>query len=427
MKYRSSTMIVFALLILLLCSFFVPSLKMESSENRSMATFDMVIHPEPESITYRKSPVERLDAALSDQFPFREKLVKSYLGIFNTSEAIASSAVKSIMPKAENQYSLTAIGKYQMIEDTNYITEFPPTNPMNPDIVSLHVNQIERLHKEFPDLKFYVYFVSQAYDMPWWENYIGTKTADHYQQILDAIPSYVRCDHLVYRDLDDYMDMHYKTDHHWNHRGAQRGYEDIYTMMNKDFQMGDLLVPLSENRVSETYDFVYLGSYGRGLGELYKGGYDSFSFYEYDYPEETYAIFNSETHEEIEAVCMGIYDRYRKGKINKDIDTDHYITMYHIAIGVDGVWYAEQYPYIIRNTAGNGRNLLICGDSYNRAIRDLLASNFSTLVYVDYRVLKDNPIDDLIKRYNIDTLLISSHKSMWSTEEYMFTFEEGDE
>ena len=428
MRYRGSVILVFTVLILLLVSFFIPDLRNgESSENRSMATFDMVLHPDPDSITYRESPVERLDAALFDQFPYREKFVKRYLSIFNASEGMASSIAKLFLLKVANQYSLTAVGNYQLIEDTNYITVFPPTKPMNPDIVSRRVSQIERLHKEFPDLKFYVYYVSQAFDMPWWESYIGTKTADHYQEILDAVPSYVKCSHLVYRDLDDYMEIHYKTDHHWNHRGAKRGYEDIYAMMSKDFPMGNLLVPVSENHVSETYDFVYLGSYGRGLGELYSGGYDPFSFYEYDYPEETYAVLNSETHEEIEVVCMGIYDEYREGNINKNIGTDHYITMYHIAIGVDGVRYAEQYPYIIRNAEGNGRNLLICGDSYNRAMRDLLASNFSTLVYVDYRILKDNPIDYLIKRYNIDTLLISSNTSMWDSEEYLFTFEEGDE
>ena len=392
-----------------------------------MATFGMVFHPDPNSITYRASPVERLDAALSDQFPFRDIFVKRYLKIFNTSEVISSSIKKFFSPKLPNQYSLTAVGKYQLIEDTNYITEFPPMKLMDPDIVSRRVSQIERLHNEFPDLRLYVYYVSQAYDMPWWESYIGTKTADHFQQIIDAVPSYVKCSHLVYRNLDDYMDTHYKTDHHWNHRGAKRGYEDIYAMMSKDFPMGDLLVPLSENNVSETYDFVYLGSYGRGLGELYNGGYDSFSFYEYHYPEETCAILNTDTQEEIEAVSMGVYDEYREGNIKKDIGTDHYISMYRIAIGADGVRYSEQYPYIIRNKEGNGRNLLICGDSYNRGLRDLLASNFSTLVYVDYRILKNNPIDYLIKRYNIDTLLISSNTSMWDKEEYLFTFEEGDQ
>lgn len=424
-KYKTSVVSIFAVLLFLLASFFIPSLhKEESIENRTMATFAMVLNPDPQSVVYRDTPVERLDAALSDQMIARGTLVNGYLSLFNASETAVSDIRRFFL--GTNQHYLTAVGNYQLIDNTNYITRFPPMKPMKQEIVKLRVAQIERIHKSFPDLRIYAYYVSQAYDMPWWEGFIGAKTADHYQEILDAVPDYVKCGHLMYRDLADYMDIHYKTDHHWNHRGARRGYEDIYRMMSEDFPMGDLLMPLSENNISETYDFVYLGSFGKQLGELYHGGYDAFSFYEYDFPQDHFAVLNSDTLEEAEVVSMGIYDEYRKGKIRKETGVDHYITLYRTAVGTDGTRYTEQYPYIIRNSHGNGRNLLICGDSHNRILRDLLASNFSTLVYVDYRVLKNNPIDYLIRRYDIDTLLISSNTSMWDSKDYLFVFEEDD-
>ena len=213
MKHKCSVIIMFALLLLCMCSYLVPSLKMESSENRTLATFHMVFHPEEDSVVYHESPVERLDAALSDQFPFRESVVKKYLSLFNAFENMTYKAAKLFAHKKDDQYILHPVGNYELIENTGYITIRPSTNPMDTKAVQERVDQLERLHETYPELKMYVYYISQAFDMPWFNSYLGTAAADHYQEIVDAIPAYVRSNHLVYKDLDDYMDIHYKTDH----------------------------------------------------------------------------------------------------------------------------------------------------------------------------------------------------------------------
>ena len=427
MRYKSSAITIFALLLICMVSYLVPALKMASSENRTLATFYMIFRPEKDSIVYHETPVERLDAALSDQFPFRESVVKKYLSLFNMSENVTYKIAKLFAHKQDDQYILHAVGNYALIENTGYITVRPSTDPMDKIAVQERVKQLERLHEAYPELKMYAYYVSQAFDMPWFNSYLGTAAADHYQEIVDAIPEYVRSNHLVYKNLDDYMEIHYKTDHHWNHLGARRGYEDIYAMMSDDFDLGGLCVPAKENNVSETYDFDYLGSYGRSLGRLYNEGYDAFSFFEYDLPQRETSIINPETLEEIPATKIGLYDEYQRGEINKDIGTDHFIIMYGTARDAEGHGYSDgSYPVIIRNSEGNGKNLIITGDSYNRAMRDALASHFDTTVYLDYRTLSTVPIDYIIEKYNIDVLLISSHTSMWGSEEYLFTFK-GDE
>ncbi len=427
MKYKSSAVIIFAILLLCMGSYFVPSIKMESSENRTLATFHMVLHPKEDSVVYHESPVERLDVALSDQFPFREVVVKKYLSLFNASENLTYGVNKLFVKQQENQYVLHTVGNYELIEDTGYITEYPHTNSLDASIVQKRVEQLDYIHENYPNMKIYAYYITQAFEMPWFNSYLGMIVADHYQEIVDAVPDYVKCDHLVYQDLDDYMDIHYKTDHHWNNRGAKRGYENIYDMMNEDFDLGEMRAPVSENTVSKTYDFVYLGSYGRALGELYNDGYDTFSFYEYDLPQRRMAVINPDTLEEIEATKIGVYDEYQRGEINKDIGTDHYITMYGTARDKEGNRYDDgSYPFIIRNSEGNGMNLIISGDSYTRAMRDVLASHFDTTVYLDYRTLSKISIDYIIKKYNVDVLLISSHTSMWESEEYLFTFREDE-
>lgn len=423
MKYKCSAWIVFFILLLCMVSYTVPSLKTESSENRTLATFYMVLHPKKDSVVYHNSPVERLDAAMSDQFPFREQVVKKYLTIFNAAENMTYGVARLFMHQQDNQYILHSIGNYELIEDTGYITVRPSIDPMDPGTVQQRISQLERLHANYPDLLMYTYFVSQAFDMPWFNDCIGATAADHYQEIEDAVPDYIRCGHLVYRDLDDYMNIHYKTDHHWNDRGADRGYQDIYSMMSRDISLSDLRRPTAENQVSKTYDFKYLGSYGRSLGELYDGGYDEFSFFDYALPQREAAVIDPDTLEELAVSKIGLYDEYRHGEINKSIGTDHFIAMYGTAKDSAGKSYSDGvYPFVIRSSEGNGLNLLITGDSYDRAIRDALASHFDTTVYLDYRTLSKVPIDDIIERYHIDVMLISSHTSMWDSEEYFFTF-----
>ena len=421
MRYRISVLFVLAILLLTGVSFLVPSLKTRSSENRTMATFDMVFAPRKDSVVYRDSPAERFDLALSDQFPCREFWIKNHARLFDFLENTIRRSAKAFMPKKSGAM-LHAVGGCEMIGDTGYLTRYPRTAPLNRKLLRKHVKQIEYLHTKFPDLKFYVYYISQAYDAPWIEAYTGIRPADRYREIADLLPDYVKSGRLVYRDLRDYMNLHYKTDHHWNHRGARRGYEDIFAMMSPDLEMGKLRLPESENPVSRSYDFGYLGSYGRILGELYKGGYDEFSFYEYRLPRRKTAILDLNSRKEIPAVEMGLYDEYRAGRINRDIGEDHYTTLYGTARDVNGRRVAETGLYIIRSSGGNGKNLLLCGDSFNRAIRDVLASHFDTTVYFDYRLFAEIPVDAVIERYKIDVLLISSHLSMWGVDRYFFTF-----
>ena len=427
MKYKSSVIFIFVILILFCVSYFIPNLKMKNSENRTLATFGMVIHPDKDSVVYHDSPVERLDAALSDQFAFRELIVNNYLSFMNRSESFTYNISRQFTNTPDNQYVLHSIGQYELIDDTDYLTVFPETNKFDQNVINKRIEQINKIHDKYKNIKFYTYYVTQAYDTSWFDSFIGVKSANHYEEIREALPSYVTSDHLVYEDLNDYMNIHYRTDHHWNHEGVKRGYEAIFKMMSKDIDLGELKTPKALNNNSKTYNYKYLGSYGQILGDLYKAGAEDFSFYEYDIPNrETYILDNS-TYKEIKASKLGLIDEYINGDINKDIGTDHYINMYGTAKDESGNTYNDNsYSYVIKNSKGNNENLLIISDSYGRAFRDVLASHFSTTVYFDYRVLNNIPIDYLIEKYNITTILMNSNKTMWVNDEYFFRFR-GDE
>ena len=141
-------------------------------------------------------------------------------------------------------------------------------------------------------------------------------------------------------------------------------------------------------------------------------------------PSRELAVLDPETREEKNVSRMGLYEEYRQGQIDRTVGADHYIAMYGTARDDAGAGYADgAFPFIIRNAGGNGKNLLIVGDSYNRALREALSAHFDTTVYMDYRTLSKLPVDYVIDRYGVDALLISSHISMWNEEAYFFTFE----
>ena len=427
MRSRASVLVMLAAVCVFLLSYaFVFPNRTENSENRTLATFDMVFRPEKDSVVYHDSPVERLEAAMSDQFLFREGAVNRYLNILNTSDNLTRSLAGLDTDYSKQEYTFQSVGSYCLIENTGYVMGFPSTEPYNRKRVAKHAGQIGTIQSMIPEMKAYVYFVTQASDTSWFDKYLGTTTPDHYEEIRSALPDGVKSGRLVFSDLEDYMNVHFKTDHHWNHRGARRGYEDVYAMMSGDFDPGERLEPVSEFRASEEGGFVYLGSYGRSLGDMYTYGYDDFSFYEYDFPERDCLVADPSTLEETKVEKIGLYDEYRQGDVSRSVGTDHYIRMYGTAVDSEGNRYNDSdYVFVIRNGEGNGRNLLICGDSYGRALRDPLASNFSTTVYIDYRIIEQVPAEQLLERYGIDTLLICSNSGMWNLAKSCFKLGEG--
>ena len=86
-------------------------------------------------------------------------------------------------------------------------------------------------------------------------------------------------------------------------------------------------------------------------------------------------------------------------------------------------YHDSRYPFIIRNSAGCGKNLLMFGDSFNRPNRYPLSSHFNTTVYFDYRIASKIPVDYLIEKYDIDALLICGYIWFWNGKSYLFTFE----
>ena len=324
----------------------------------------------------------------------------------------------------EQSYEYSYIGNYALYNGTDYVGAKPNKNVTTKEKVQKHVDQYEKLLKEYPNLKFYAYFVTQIQDTPWFYDFYG-KYPDRHETIAQYLPEYVSVARLTFKDFNDYMDCYFKSDHHWNYKGSERAYQTVYNMMAEDLGFSPMKTPIKTWNFTETDGVQYRGSRANNLQNAYSS-YDEFIAYEYDLGDRETFVLKPDNYKKEIPVTMGLWERYKVGNINKSRYFDHYINFYGHSYDDYGIEYADsENCYVIKNNNDAEHSLLLVCDSSQRAYRDVLASHFKNLVTLDYRIMTKIPVDYLIEKYEIDTILCGGQSFAWSgSASYLFNFSE---
>ena len=445
MKTKVSLIVLLAITIICLVSYFLHSTRETSGlENRSLMTFHMVIYPPPEdSIIYKDTVSERLEEALKDQIIGRDRFSLYYTAytafldnLYTNGKRLCcniihcdrydyriESSALSLPFFPTRNYEYSKIGSLYRFGDSDYIFEGP--NVKLPDTVQIaaHVAQIEHIHNLYPNIKFYSYFVRPLSSTKWFDGQLDFDTPNYFEEIAQSMPSYMKMGGLVYQDDEEYKRLFYKSDHHWNSNGYMRGYEDIYNMISNDLYLSDFKQPVKMWNFSELYGLQYRGSRAAKL-QMFYDGWDEFIVPEYDLGDRKCYSIDLITGEEV-PVTLCLWAAYKNGEMPRDKYRDHYIDFYYSAFDSSGKDYSNEH-YLIRNTGSNtGHNLLFVTDSTGRAIRDVLASHFDSLIYLDYRNMSQVKVDEIIEKYNIDTILMSGLGAVWTGKKYNFHFTDG--
>ena len=327
-------------------------------------------------------------------------------------------------------YALTSAGQsLWYIDGTQWVGQAPSTGAAlsagSQRVLDYSVEQLEAIMAAYPEMKVYNYFVTQIRDTPWFEDYMGAEFLDHFEHIAQALPEEIKIDMFQFRDLADYQATNYASDHHWNHIGSERGYQEVYAMMAEDLSLSPFKYPVKEWNFSELFGIQYRGSRASKLQDAYDG-WDEFVVYEYDLGErEAFVLDPANLSREI-PVELTLMSRYKKGNIGRSKYTDHYIQFYGSAIDASkpNKTYADsKYVFVIKNDNGAAHNILMVGDSTQRAYRDVIASHFGTAVYLDYRIMATVPVDVLIETYDIDVLMVGGlHGGYWLSSSSVFNF-----
>ena len=330
----------------------------------------------------------------------------------------------------ERSYTYRKLGSFVAYNNTDYVGTTPSKSAPQKQSVQKHIDQYEKLLAEYPNLKFYSYFVTQMQDTPWFYDVVGVYP-DKHETIAQYLPEYMGVARLTFSSFADYQDCYFKSDHHWAYKGSERAYRDVYNMMAEDLELSPVKYPIATWNFSELFGIEYRGSRANNLRNTNYNGFDEFIAYEYDLGErETYVAQvgsgNADYTKEI-PVTMGLWERYKSGNMNRGKYFDHYINFYGRAYDQTGKEYADSENMFIIKNVDNGakHNLLLVCDSSQRPYRDVLASHFGTLVTLDYRILPYVPIDYIIETYDIDVIFFGGQSFAWSgSTQYLFSFSE---
>jgi len=200
-------------------------------------------------------------------------------------------------------------------------------------------------------------------------------------------------DELKYNNYEEYKEYFYKTDHHWNHKGAYQGYKDIYNLLN----ISDKILEPTEEK---TYNIDFFGSYSR-YSRFYNFK-EKFTVYKYktlDYTTKINGVIKP-------------YDypsEYDNGTYKKTRAFNHYARYY-------GGDYAEVI-YDFDNP--KKENLLIISNSFSNAINKLIASHFKRTFIVDLRHYEDFDIENYLKIKKVDKVLILFNDSFLEVNDFI--------
>ena len=116
----------------------------------------------------------------------------------------------------------------------------------------------------------YIYFINTSLNIDF--NNINDNAFEYIKNQFD-VDGFAE---LKFNNLDEFKDLFYQTDHHWNYKGSYQGYKEIMSLLEgEEFEV---LVPTG----IKTYNAIFNGGNARDCA--IKWSTEPFTVYEYDLP-----------------------------------------------------------------------------------------------------------------------------------------------
>lgn len=199
----------------------------------------------------------------------------------------------------------------------------------------------------------------------------------------------------------EFYELYFKTDHHWNMKGAYKGYLNIAHALG-------LTDCISATNLKISSIPMY-GSYSRSA-MMFPNTPDHIIDFEFNTDLNSYEVESGST--------SGDTSLLANTKIMSDPSTASNILLRDR--------YAEYFPYrnayltcIHNPDQTNGRSLLIVGDSFSRPIDRLFAYHYENTYNFDPRSTESVTIDNILEKYSIDDILFLETNEAVTMEAYL--------
>ena len=327
-----------------------------------------------------------LEDGLMDQMPLSETLKRLY---HNTATTILTVFLEPVMEGKPQQYisfrGLKLYGGDYLCYDSKTLGDIR-------EGLDKRMAELNASISENEDVAFYLYYIECDVDV----NFeTGEKSGIWpYLNANMALPA-ERMAHLEISDFVTYSRYFFRTDHHWNHEGAYRGYRNVAVMMGVPEE--ELLQPLE----IQTVEQPLIGTKANSAGTDRLN--EPFHAYRFDLPPMTTRVNG------VEAPYGTTFESYL-GK-------------------TQGLSYAAYYGFdegeVIFDTGReNLDNVLVLGNSYDNALLRPLAAHFGRVHAVDLRYYAPDmgaefDFHTYLRQHDIDRVLLIGDNSYFSGNLFM--------
>lgn len=244
----------------------------------------------------------------------------------------------------------------------------------------------------YPNVNFYVYIGTTFQSYEDFEEITGGQISsihshlELYQSIVTMDADNVWCEWLPINSVADRMHLLYRSDHHWNAYGAYLGYQSIIDAVHAKTPA---VSAAREFDILQVEGIRWIGLTGSSANLYYDEYADDFWVYDLSWMQNYYSEYGQNNDYDIwETMQQWLAGDYPKNNLTKFYD--YYGDIFHHESKV--TFYDNQ----------TGRNLLIFGDSFSKAIQLPLASHFDhTYVVTTQRddigqIMREQEITDVI-------------------------------
>ena len=341
-------------------------------ENRALARL-----PAPSVSSFMDGSFQdALEDALTDQLLGGEQVKGLALDGKNAVLSLQQSLLYAAAPGLKTNYVMIAQGYYHYAGDEHRIVEKP--EEQDPERLKSFAAAFEGIPRE----QLSVYFIENSrtvdFDRP-------EMSGEVYRQVTAALDP-AKADRFTVSDYGDYCENFYQTDHHWNARGASKGYRAVYRLLHGTDE--GALSPVD----TVSTQAVFQGSYARQTHILCAD--ETFSFQTFELPPYTTYINGRRR-------AYGNLSAYEKQKYSTEPLANHYANCF------GGDFAQIVYDF---GTSGKGR-LLMVASSYSNPINALIAAGYDQTYVVDLRYYEEwagAPFDPAAycRENGIDTVLL---------------------
>ena len=328
---------------------------------------------------------KQVNSILKDQFYSRENLIKIYYQtklLCNKVPYKMLSGMKKIKSDIDTGVVYLANNVIDLGDGylMNNVLTYAEDKAKEVQQRGYNINEISLL---YPDISFYVYFPTRIEETL---NIEDTNYGLNYRYLfLQQLNDSIKTDALKIDSIEEYKNYFYKSDFHWNARGAYRAYSDIINLIKKDY---DIDSP-KEIKNELLYESLWHGNISGLIGQITK----------------------EDNITDIELKDIGNYSYY----INDELSD--YGTHKEIYKDSGNPTSYSDYDYYYGDNVFEKRfefhdsskpNILVFRDSLCNVNEEWIASHFNTTVFIDLR-LNDGSfhLEDYIKKYSIDIVLVT--------------------